>query len=103
MKSSLTEGFLLEGKEYSIEKFEIFEGIIDHVIEFHSLKNRELQPYSVEQVERFTGVQDSSAHMAAKRPFLHSIGSISSSIRTNRIRLPTLKNMLWALNNSVSF
>jgi hypothetical protein len=37
-QSGRTKGFFLEGQENCIEKFKIFEIIVNHVIEFHPLK-----------------------------------------------------------------
>jgi len=33
-----TEGFLLESKKHGVQKFNIFEIVIDHVVKFQPLK-----------------------------------------------------------------
>ena len=63
-KTQRTKGFLLQGKEDGVQELEIFEIVIDHIVEFHFLPTGMRYQERKRRQDKRTGVQDFSSQRA---------------------------------------
>jgi hypothetical protein len=91
-----TKRLLFQRQKDCVEKLDIFEVVINHVVKFESLRRMRItgeDQYT--DWERLTGVHDVSLQMVSNVVFTAHIDATSSAIRASRIALPRDKKTLW--------
>lgn len=83
----LTKRLLLESEENGVNELDIFEVVVDHVVEFEALKHGQTILH-VKALWIRTDDHCSVAQIDQKNPWFHKPGITSSAIRATNNALP---------------